>query len=152
MSVLDEFHNIVISPHQFAQDWKAETGGKVLGYLCTNLPEELIYAAGVLPIRLLGSNEPETETRQYMFSGAFCTFARDCFAQALRRRYEYIDGLSYGYCCIHARQVFESWRRHLPVYFSYQLRVPNNLLNPHAKDFITGEIEIFKQSLETWTG
>ncbi len=53
MSVLDKFHDIVNSPNQFAREWKTRTGGKVLGYLCTNLPEELMYAAGVLPVRLL---------------------------------------------------------------------------------------------------
>jgi benzoyl-CoA reductase subunit C len=46
---MEEFHQIVKSPHGFAQSWKAKTGGKVLGYICSNLPEELMYAAGVLP-------------------------------------------------------------------------------------------------------
>ena len=152
MGILDEFHHIVNSPHEFAQNWKRETGGKVLGYVCTNLPEELIYAAGVLPVRLLGSNEPETLTKQYFFSGAFCSFARDCFAQALQGRYDYVDGIAYGFCCIHARQVFEAWRTHMPVYYSYQLSVPNNMTNPRAKEYLVGELEDFKHSLEKWTG
>ncbi|MFC1920528.1 2-hydroxyacyl-CoA dehydratase [Chloroflexota bacterium] len=152
MSVMDEFHNIVNSPHQFASDWKEKTDGKVLGYIGTNLPEELVYAAGILPVRLLGCNEPETVTGQYMFGGAFCTFARDCFAQALNGKYNYVNGLVYGNCCIHERQVYESWRRHMPVYYSHQVVVPNYLLNPNAKEFLIGELENFKNSLEEWIG
>ncbi|MFC1901094.1 2-hydroxyacyl-CoA dehydratase [Chloroflexota bacterium] len=152
MSVMDEFHNIVNSPHQFAINWKKETEGKVIGCIGTNLPEELVYAAGILPVRLLGCNEPDTVTAQYMFSGAFCTFARDCFAQALNGKYDYLNGVIFGNCCIHERQVFESWRRHMPVYYSHQLSVPNYLLNPNAKEFLVGELENFKYSLEEWTG
>lgn len=152
MSILDKFHDIVKSPHQFATEWKTKTGGKVLGYLCTNLPEELIYASGALPVRLLGANEPETETKPYIFAGAFCSFARDCFAQALLGRYSYVDGISYGVCCPHARQVFESWQRHIPKTFDYELNLPTYYLNPHAKEYIVGELEEFKSSLEQWTG
>ena len=152
MSVLDKFHVIVNSPHQFAQEWKTRTGGKVIGYLCTNLPEELMYAAGVLPVRLLGANEPETETKPYIFAGAFCSFARDCFAQALIGKYNYVDGITYSVCCPHARQVYESWQRHIPISFDYELNLPTYLLNTHAKKYIIGELEEFKRSLEKWTG
>jgi benzoyl-CoA reductase/2-hydroxyglutaryl-CoA dehydratase subunit BcrC/BadD/HgdB len=36
-----------------ARDWK-EKGGKVVGYRCDNVPEEMISAAGFLPYRLSG--------------------------------------------------------------------------------------------------
>ena len=29
-------------------------GGKVIGWLCTYVPEEVIHAAGALPIRIIG--------------------------------------------------------------------------------------------------
>jgi len=43
-----------------ARDWKA-AGGKVVGYLCDNVPEELIMAAGFLPYRLSGDPSAGTE-------------------------------------------------------------------------------------------
>ena len=36
-----------------AREWK-EKGGKVVGYLCDNVPEEIIAAAGFFPFRLSG--------------------------------------------------------------------------------------------------
>ena len=45
--------------HEYAQDWQKRTGGKVMGYFCTYVPEEILYAAGVLPVRILGSHEPQ---------------------------------------------------------------------------------------------
>ncbi|MEE8472354.1 MAG: benzoyl-CoA reductase, partial [Dehalococcoidia bacterium] len=47
---MGEFQELSANRHQYARDWKARTGGKVLGYFCTYVPEELVYAAGVLPV------------------------------------------------------------------------------------------------------
>ncbi|HEY96242.1 MAG TPA: benzoyl-CoA reductase [Dehalococcoidia bacterium] len=152
MSVMDEFHEMVSSPHEFARDWKKETGGKVLGYMCSNVPEELIYSTGVLPIRLLGSNEPEDVTKPYIFQAGYCSFARDCFAQALQGRYDYIDGITYSACCPHIAEVYYDWQRYVPVSFAYQLHLPTNLQGKHSKKYLTGELEDFKRSLEEWVG
>jgi benzoyl-CoA reductase subunit C len=152
MSIFDEFHAIVTNPHQSARDWKSKTGGRVIGALCSNLPEELIYAAGILPVRLLGTNEPENITRPYIFQAAFCSFARDCFAQALQGRYDYIDGIIFSQCCPHAREVFLDWQRHVPVAYSYEIHSPMCLQNPYAKEYLARELVECQASLEKWTG
>ena len=41
-----KFREIVDNRHDYAQDWKERTKGKILGYLCTYGAEELAYAAG----------------------------------------------------------------------------------------------------------
>jgi benzoyl-CoA reductase subunit C len=152
MEILDRFHDIVSAPHRFAQDWKVKTGGKVLGYICTNLPEEMMYAAGILPVRLMGTNEPENVTEPYIWNATFCSFSRDCFAQALLGRYNYIDGVVYGFCCMHGRQVFQCWQKHMHISYSYELYVPYYLQGRHAKTCLVGELEDFERSIEKWTG
>ena len=47
--------------HDMARAWKNETGGKVVGLFCCDVPEELIYAAGMLPVRLMGEKEEASE-------------------------------------------------------------------------------------------
>jgi benzoyl-CoA reductase subunit C len=152
LSILQEFHDIVQSPHSFARDWKIRTGGKVLGYICSNLPEELLCASGILPVRLLGSNEVDDLTGNYIFQAGFCTFARDCFAQALRGRYEYLDGVVTAQCCPHSREIFINWQELHPEKYYYQLESPMYLQNPHALAYLESEIADFKKSLEKWTG
>jgi benzoyl-CoA reductase subunit C len=151
MSVFDKIHDITANPHQQASEWKSKTGGKVIGYLCSNIPEELIYAAGVLPVRLLGANEPEYVTRPFIFQSGFCSFARDCFAQALQGRYKYIDGIVFSHCCPHAREVFLDWKRHVPVAYSHEIHAPMLQQSPHAKQYLIAELEEFLSSLEQWT-
>jgi benzoyl-CoA reductase subunit C len=144
-------HEIVNHPHQFAKDWKIKTGGKVLGYHCRYVPEELVYAAGILPVRILGSNQPETITQPYIFQPGYCTFCRDCFAQALQGKYDYLDGVMYALGCMHLHQAFLSWQRHTSIAYSYEFHLPSDLMNRHAKKYIVGELEDCKRSLEAWT-
>ncbi len=47
--MFDQFVEWEKNRHDYAREWKARTGGKVLGYFCTYVPEEIPYAAGVLP-------------------------------------------------------------------------------------------------------
>lgn len=146
------FRDITNSPQEYAEDWKKTRKRKVIGYLCTNLPEELIYAAGILPVRILGSNEPESITGAHLFQAALCSFSRDCFAQCLKGNFDYLDGILYGLGCMHTRQVFQAWQNEKPDAFTYELQVPALLHSPDAKQYLIGEIQNLKSALEKWTG
>ena len=61
--------------HEYAKEWKEKTGAKVLGYFCTYVPEEILYAADVLPVRILGSHNPQNVTEPHIFA-MFCPFCR----------------------------------------------------------------------------
>jgi benzoyl-CoA reductase subunit C len=137
--------------HQYAQEWKERTGGKLIGYFCTYVPEEILYAAGILPVRILGSHEPQDVTEPHIF-GMFCPFCRDCLAQGLKGRYDYLDGIMIAQSCLHIRQAFTSWQKHHPVEFDYYLCMPHRVQSPRALPFLTGELEVFKSAVEEWTG
>jgi len=145
------FKNWETNRHQYARDWKARTGGKVMGYFCTYVPEEILYAAGVLPVRILGSHEPQDLTEPHIF-GMFCPFCRDCLAQGLRGRYDYLDGIMISQSCLHIRQAFTSWEKHIPVDYSYYLCMPHHVQSPRAVPYLTGELHEFRKSVENWEG
>lgn len=150
--MFEVFKNWEKQRHTYAQEWKKKTGGKVLGYFCTYVPEEILYAAGVLPVRILGSHEPTDLTEPHIFGGMFCPFSRDCLAQGLKGRYDYLDGIMIAQSCLHIRQAFSSWQKHIPQEFSYYLCMPNNVQSGRAESFLAGEILEFKKAVEKWTG
>lgn len=53
MSAFEELQKHYRERDLAAKEWKAK-GGKVVGYLCNNVPEEFIAAAGFFPLRLSG--------------------------------------------------------------------------------------------------
>lgn len=149
---MNHYRQIVDQRHDYARSWKAKTGGKVVGYLCTYVPEELIYALGMLPVRILGSHQPQDLTDRYIFPTMWCAYCRDCLAQGLQGRYDYLDGLVNAWCCQHIRQTFISWSQHIPIGFSYQLYVPNSIHRPSARQCYAAEVGDFARALEAWSG
>ena len=136
--------------HEYAKAWKERTGGKVLGYFCTYVPEEILHAAGVLPVRILGSHEPQDVSEPHIF-GMFCPFCRDCLAQGLKGRYDYLDGIMIAQSCLHIRQAYTSWQKHRPTEFSYYLCMPHHVQSPRALPYLTEELVQFKAAVEEWT-
>jgi len=137
--------------HDYAKEWQKRTGGRVMGYFCTYAPEEIMYAAGILPVRVLGSHEPQAVTEPHIF-GMFCPFCRDCLAQGLKGRFDYLDGIMISQSCLHLRQAFTSWRLHVPISYNYYLPFPHGVQNPPAYKYLTSELQAFQKSIEDWTG
>jgi len=137
--------------HDYARQWIADHGGEVVGCFCSYAPEELIYTAGLLPLRMLGSHEPQDVTEPYLF-GMYCPFCRDVLAQGLKGRYDYMKGIMISQSCLHLRQSFTSWRNHVPVDYAYYLYMPAKVQTKHAYPYLKSEFEKFKKSLEDWTG
>jgi benzoyl-CoA reductase subunit C len=70
----------------------------------------------------------------------------------LQGRFDYLDGITIAQSCLHIRQAFTSWQKHVPIDYSYYLPMPQHVQSEHATSFLTKEIEAFKKSLEEWLG
>ena len=149
--MVEKFKEWYVNRHAYAKQWKERTGGKVIGTFCTYVPEEILVAAKMLPVRVIGSHEPQDVTEPHIF-GMFCPFCRDALAQGLKGRFQYLDGVVLAHSCIHFRQTFNSWRIHLPVEFSYYIPMPNTVQTPHARPYHKSEVEKFQAALQEYIG
>jgi len=153
MGAIEKFQEVYENRHDYVRDWKSKNPeGKILGCFCTYVTEEIPYAAGVLPIRILGSHEIEDESSPHLF-GMFCPFCRDVLAQGLQGRYDYLDGISDGNCCMHLLQSYEAWGLNVkPQPKILRVDTPCSTQYPQAKPYLTGELECFKEDIEGWVG
>ena len=147
---MEKFREMLETHHQYARDWKSKTGGKVIGYLCPYLPEEVAYAAGVLPVRLLAENEPDDLTDRYFYGNCNCT--RDILNQILKGRFEYLEGAVHANGCEWQERAFESWKYHQPLPYMHYLYLTNYVEGIRVHTALRAELEAFKKSLEEWTG
>jgi len=90
------------------EEWK-DQGGKVVGYFCSTVPEELFTAAGMLPFRMRGTGSTSTELADACFTPINCTFPRHCFNQALEGEFEFLDALIVINSCDHVRRIYDNW-------------------------------------------
>ena len=152
MGAIEKFHEFYKNRHDYVKDWKSRNpSGKVIGYFCTYVPEEILYAANVLPVRILGSHEPQSVTEAHIFA-MFCPFCRDCLAQGLKGRYDYLDGVMISQSCLHIRQAYHSWKQHIPVDFDYLIPMPGAVQSKSAIPFFKEELIQFKKAIEEWLG
>ena len=95
--------------NKYVKEWK-ESGKKELGWFCNYTPEEVIHAAGILPVKILGGFEefPLTKADGYFYPTS-CSTVRSCFQQALEGHYDFLDGFVVWSPCDHARRFFDVW-------------------------------------------
>jgi len=73
-----------------AQEWKKK-GGKVVGYVYTSVPEEIIVAAGFLPIMITGNPTISTEAGDKYMEDYFCPFVRSVHNLFVLGKYDFLD-------------------------------------------------------------
>lgn len=108
----------------WVKGWKSH-GKKVIGWMCTYVPEEIIHASGLLPFRVFGDAKSITEADAYLHTNA-CSYVRSCFEMALRNDYEFLDGFVACASCDPMRRCFDTWDH----YFKKPL---NFILGPSIK-------------------
>lgn len=151
---LEKFQEWCENRHQYQQEYKSKTGGKIVGYFCTYEPEELFYAADILPVRILGGHRvSDALLAAPHILDMYCPFCRDVLGQGLRGYYDYLDGISIAQSCLHIRQAYQSWTIHKNPGWSYLIPMPNHVQNPkRAIPFLYEELKLLKRSLEEWIG
>lgn len=127
-------------------------GMKVMGWLCTYVPEELVHAAGALPVRISGyAKETDLQDGTAYFYVNNCSFARSCLQLGLRGEYDYLDGFVAGSTCDAARRLFDLWRSYVPVPFSHVMTVPRKYTDKALDLYLVQVIEL-KKTLEAHLG
>jgi bcr-type benzoyl-CoA reductase subunit C len=152
-AVLDRFREINRTFPKTKEILELKSGGKkVFGWLCTYVPEEVIMAAGALPIRITGySQEMELEDGNAYLYINNCSFSRSCLQLGLRKQYDFLDGVVGGSTCDGARRLFDLWRYYLKPPFFQVLTVPRKS-HERAHELYYSQVEDFKNRLEEFMG
>jgi len=131
--------------------WRA-AGGKVVGYYCTYVPEEIITAAGAVAIRLRARTNPETDTASAYMGNMCCSYVKHTFDMAMKGKYDFLDGVVVPTCCDSIRHMHENWVQYIPSQFSHQIEVPRrNDQDAHVAMF-RDQLVRFREHLESALG
>ena len=110
MKELEYFIDIVNEQeNDTVKKWR-KTGGKIVGYVCPNVPEEIIMAAGALPYRLRPRESKETSEGDRYTSYLNCAFCRHVVDEGLRGKYDFLDGFVGTNACDQIRRVSDIFR------------------------------------------
>jgi bzd-type benzoyl-CoA reductase N subunit len=91
--------------------WRSETHGKIVGWTCSYIPEEIISAGGLLPVRLTGDayELQYSDAEATMWSNA-CSYVLTILQLGFNGEYDFLDGVVNAHCCDCIRRFSEMWR------------------------------------------
>jgi len=109
-----------------------EQQGRIMGYICSAVPEEIFTAAGFLPFRLRATGSTGTELSDAHFSSINCSFVRHCFNMALLGEYDFLDGLVLVNSCDNVRRIYDHWTRQMKTPFVRIMSFPRKTDQPQV--------------------
>lgn len=120
MKYFEEMASELYNPEVRA--WK-QAGKRVIGTLCSNIPEEVIHAAGLLPIRLRTPGLQDTSKADSHLHRINCSYSRSILEFLLRGELEFFDGLVATNTCDHHMRVAGELedKSNFPFFYYFQM-------------------------------
>ena len=137
-----------------AREWKeAKEGRKVIGYMPVYIPREIIHAAGMLPLGILGGGDQmEVIHGDAYYQSYICRIPRSTVELGVTGRLDFVDGMLFPSICDVIRNLSGMWKMMFPGTYSKYFDVPQTYEDEVGGKFYTGEMEEFKRDLEKLGG
>ncbi len=148
--ILKTFDTICADPYKTARDLTA-SGRKVAGYMCTYVPEELLHAAGYMPVRILGWTDG-TQRADGLLQAYACTLARGALNTALSGQLDFLDAMVFTHTCDTIQNLTDIWQRNVPTMRHHAIATPVNTKGEAALTYFKAELERLRAFLEAGTG
>ena len=148
MTIMEKISQAIPLANPWINSWKDE-GKKVLGYFCTYIPEEIMYAADILPVRVRARTCGAGDTPMgdaYMTPTA-CSYTRCCLELANQNHYDFLDGIVSCNSCDQIRRLYDNIRYKAPFPYHYIMGVPG-CVSDTTHEWFRHELTKFKESLE----
>ncbi len=148
--VQDELARTLADPLELSRQWSRE-GHKVIGCLDSYIPEEFVHAAGMIPVRLLGSTHNVVLADSYLpvFAGKL---ARSILEQGLQGELSHLAGVAVSNSSDAVRMLYDLWGRHLSQQSAFLIDVPAILEGETNHRVFRQAMLGFKEDLEKLTG
>jgi len=138
-------------PYPTIRKWVKETGKKVVGSTIADVPEEVIYAFGMLPVTILGTNKPLKKAPSRLPDNA-CSLARSNLELVMSYEGDLFDGFVLPQVCDTTQHLSDIWRIVFPNKYVESYLAPRQADRPSARYWVKEEIERLIASLTQWSG
>ena len=134
--------------------WKeAEPGRRAVGHMPTYVPRELIHAAGMLPVGVVGGGDRMEIIRgDAYFQSYICRIPRSTIELALSHRLDVLDGMLFPAICDVIRNLSGMWSMIFPDRYVHYVDLPQNFDPAVGGLFWRRELETLRRDFERLSG
>ena len=149
-NILEHMAKVIQDASLVLSKTREETGRKMIGIFHPVVPEELIYAAGLRPVRLFPYVDDSITDGDAHLQTYLCSNLRAVWDQVIKGKYPYLDGAIIPRSCEAVTFLYQTWKRHNPYPFIDYINVPWKR-SKNAIDFFAKELGRVKKDLEGFT-
>jgi len=136
------------------RDWKkAAANRKAIGYMPVYVPRELIHAAGMLPVGILGGGDQlDVIHGDAYYQSYICRIPRSTIELAVTGRLDCLDGMLFPSTCDVIRNLSGMWQLKFPDKLIRYLDVPQNFNLDIGGVFYIRELQSLREALAKMAG
>ncbi len=137
-----------------AREWKAaRPNRKVVGYMPIYVPREIIHAAGMLPLGIVGGGDQlEVIHGDAYYQSYICRIPRSTIELGVSGRLDFVDGMLFPSICDVIRNLSGMWKMMFPSVYVRYFDVPQNYNDEIGGNYYINELAELRHDLGTLRG
>lgn len=134
---------------KYVKQWKAAgSGRKAIGHMPVYVPREIIHAAGMLPVGILGGGDQlDVIHGDAYYQSYICRIPRSTIELAVTGRLDELDGMLFPSTCDVIRNLSGMWQLKFPDKLVRYFDVPQNFDLDVGGVFYTRELALLRDEL-----
>jgi benzoyl-CoA reductase/2-hydroxyglutaryl-CoA dehydratase subunit BcrC/BadD/HgdB len=125
--ILKEFEKLLESPQNELVEKAVDQGRIPIAYSCSFVPEALLMADKLFPVRLRAPGVAGTELADNYLSSFVCSYARGLLEFAMDERFDQIQGWVFVPSCAHMQRLYDNLEYLKKPAFNHILDVPRKV-------------------------
>ncbi len=146
-SILDKMQALVDNPVRVVEEFLATRKRSVIGCVPEYCPEEIIYAAGMLPIGMWGARTNISHATMY-FPAFACSLVQTNLELGMRGAYDKLSAVIIPSHCDHLKCFGQDWKVAVPQVRHIPLVHPNNRGIEAAVTYLKSEYARIRHEME----
>jgi benzoyl-CoA reductase subunit C len=136
------------------KQWKAAAPGrKAIGYMPVYVPREIVHAAGMLPVGILGGGDQlEVIQGDAYYQSYICRIPRSTIEMGLTGKLDCLDGMLFPSICDVIRNLSGMWQIMFKDKYVKYFDVPQNFDDGIGGDFYIHEMQLLREDLGKLAG
>jgi benzoyl-CoA reductase subunit C len=153
--IIEHCRDLITQPlSAVAERWKSQhPGGRVVAAYPVWAPAEIVHAAGMLPLALLGGGTSvELTHADARFQSFVCSIAKSTLELGFQGLVKGVDGFVFSNICDVARNLGSIYKRNFPDVFVEYLHLPQNSTSSAVGIYAAAEVRRLAQAFERHFG
>lgn len=97
-----------------------------VGWISISTPEEIFYAAGIIPFRMTGEAQRNVSEAGALYSNNVCSYVIGCLAEGKEGIYDFAEGIVITDACDARKRLYDIWNHFLDTKHTYLITLSKN--------------------------